>query len=245
MSKPSKPVPVSTLLPLVLMILAAACSTTTPLERMQIPQHFATTPAPPNGEYEMGLHESFNKFGESDNVEVVFLGDSITWGWTRTGRKVWDQYYGHRQAVNFGVGGDKTGQVLWRIDHGNFDNISPKLIVLLIGINNGANNTAPEIAEGVAAVIQRLRRKLPRSRILVLGIFPFGANSYRNHANPIIAGYADGRMIHYLNIDEAFLDEDGKIDPGLMPDGLHLSEAGYQAWAEAIEPKMAELLGDK
>lgn len=105
---------------------------------------------------------------------MLFIGDSITHGWEGGAKEYWDKYYAPRNAVNLGFNGDRTQDVLWRLDHGEIDGIFPKLAVLMIGTNNSNVdwNTAKEISEGVQAICCRLRMKLPHTKILILGVFP-------------------------------------------------------------------------
>ena len=124
-------------------------------------------------------HEKINERAKQGDVDLLFLGDSITDNWAGPGKQVWEKYYGNRKAMNAGIGGDKTEHVLWRLDNGNVDGIKPKLAVIMIGTNNsGGNvNSAEDIAEGIKAIVNKLREKLPETKILLLGIFPRGATS--------------------------------------------------------------------
>jgi len=209
----------------------------------------AIKPAPREGGW-MTRHESFNKRVKEGNVDLLFIGDSITQGWEGSGKNVWAKSYGSRNAVNLGIGGDRTQHVLWRLDHGNVDGISPKLAVLMIGTNNASSNTPEQIAEGVTAIIKKLREKLPNTKVLVLGIFPRGADASdpkrqtNMKANEQIAKLADGKMIEYLDIGPAFLQDDGTLSKEIMPDLLHLSEKGYQIWAESIEERVKRMMGE-
>lgn len=167
------------------------------------------------------------------------------------GNDIWDSYYGHRKAMNLGIGGDRTQNVLWRLDHGNIDGISPAAAVLMIGTNNsnGTVNTAEEIADGIIGIVKLLRSKLPRTKVLILGIFPRGETPSPQRdknakASEIAMRIADGRMVHYMDIGEHFLLADGTLTKEIMPDYLHLSPLGYQIWAIAIEGKLRELLGE-
>ncbi len=222
-----------------------------PLDKIKVGEHDATTPAPREQEWWQTRHNRFNEIAASgEPVDLVFLGDSITQGWENNGKDVWTEYYGERHAANFGIGGDRTQHVLWRIANGNFEGLSPKLIVLMIGTNNSGANTPREIADGVIAILQALRAKMPETKILLLGIFPRGeddTNAQRgtNRAtNAIIKTVADGEMIHYLDIGPAFLEDDRSLSKEIMPDLLHLSPEGYERWANAIEPQVKQLLED-
>jgi lysophospholipase L1-like esterase len=210
----------------------------------------AVVPAPKEADW-MKRHESFNERVKKGNVDLLFIGDSITEGWERAGKKVWEEFYGKRNAVNLGIGGDRTQHVLWRLDNGNIDGIKPKAAVLMIGTNNSGSNTSEQIAEGVKAIVDKLKAKLPETKILVLAIFPRGANKddarrkVNEGANQLIAKLADDKQVFFLDIGPKFLKEDGTLSKEVMPDLLHLNEASYRIWAESIESKLKELLGEK
>jgi len=197
-------------------------------------------------------NDAVNERVRQGNVDLLFIGDSITHGWEGGGRIYWDLYYAPRNAVNMGFSGDRTQHVLWRLDHGHLEGISPKLAVLMIGTNNsnGNDNTAEEIADGIIAICRRIQAKCPKTKILILAIFPRGpepsAQREKNAKASLLASkIADGKMIHYLDINEHFLGPDGALPQTIMPDYLHPNETGYRIWARAIEPKVAELLGEK
>jgi beta-glucosidase len=183
------------------------------------------------------------------DVDLIFIGDSITQGWEGNGKDVWQKYYGSRHAMNAGIGGDRTQHLLWRLDHGNLDNISPKLAVLMIGTNNAARNEVADTAAGVKADVALIRKKLPNTKILLLAIFPRGETPedplrQKNAAvNDMIQSLADGKMVEFLDIGPKFLGEGGKLSREIMPDLLHLSPAGYEIWATAIEPQVSQVLG--
>src|SRR5687767_8720610 len=122
----------------------------------------------------MDRHEQFVQRARQGNVDVLFLGDSITAGWNGAGREVWRDKIEPLKPANFGIGGDRTQHVLWRITNGELDGISPKLAVLMIGTNNSGDHSAEQIATGVEKIVRTLREKLPQTKVLVLGIFPRG-----------------------------------------------------------------------
>ncbi len=197
-------------------------------------------------------HESFNNRVKQGNVDLILIGDSITHGWEGAGKDAWQKYYGKRNAVNLGIGGDRTQHVLWRLDHGNVDGISPKLAVLMIGTNNSNrdDNTADQIAAGLEAIVKKLREKLPQTKVLVLAIFPRGEkpNPQREKnakASELASKLADNKMVYYLDIGPKFLNADGTLSKDIMPDLLHLSPQGYEIWATSTEPKVVELMGEK
>ena len=177
--------------------------------------------------------------------DIAFIGDSITQGWEGAGKNVWQKYYGNRKCLNFGVGGDRTQHVLWRFENGQLEGIKPRAAVLMIGTNNSNrdDNTEVEILEGVQAVVKQMRTRLPDTKVLVLGIFPRGQTFSAQRGkilqvNQALAKLADGKMIHYLDFGPQLIESDGSIAKSVMPDYLHLSEGGYEIWAEAIEPKL-------
>ena len=210
----------------------------------------AIVPAPREGNW-MKRHDSFNERVKQGNADLIFIGDSITQAWEGPGKNVWAEFYGKRNAVNLGIGGDRTQHVLWRLDHGNIDGIQPKLAVLMIGTNNSGMNTSEQIAAGVKAIVEKLRTKLPETKVLILAIFPRGADKddalrkTNEGANAIIQKLTDDKMVHYLDIGPKFLEADGTLSREVMPDLLHLNEKSYRTWAESTEPKIKELLGEK
>lgn len=215
------------------------------------PTHSAVTPVPRTDEWWVQRHESFNARARQGHVNLVLIGDSITHSWENAGKDMWEKYYGRRKGMNLGISGDRTQHVLWRLENGNLDGISPGVAVLMIGTNNsnGTDNTAAEIADGITAIVEMLRAKLPRTKVLILGIFPRGEapNPQRDknaQASAIVMKLADGRMVHYMDIGQHFLQPDGTLTKDIMPDYLHLTPWGYQIWAIAIEQKLRELLGE-
>ena len=214
----------------------------------------AIIPAPRDSGW-IKRHEAFVKQARAGGIDLLFLGDSITDFWRSRGSNVWHTCYGSRHAANFGISGDRTQHVLWRLDHGEVDGIKPKVVVLMIGTNNTGKerdgktirNTAPEAVEGVTAVVRELRAKLPESKILLLAIFPRGdkTNPMREELREInlqLALLADGKTVKFLDLGPHFLEADGNISRDVMPDLLHPSAKGYQIWAEAMEPTLVEML---
>lgn len=214
------------------------------------PKHDAVKPVPREANW-LKRHEAINARVAQGNVDLVFIGDSITQGWEGAGKKVWQEFYGKRNAANLGIGGDRTQHVLWRLQNGNLEGISPKLAVVMIGTNNSGTNTPREIADGVAAIVRTIRDKSPQTEILLLAIFPRGANEkdarreVNTKTNNLIARLAEDKKVHFLDIGPEFLDEQGELTREIMPDLLHLSGKGYRIWAESIEPSVKKLLGEK
>lgn len=191
-------------------------------------------------------HDSFVKIANEGKAELLFLGDSITQGWSGA-KDIWSKSFGAYNPANFGIGGDKTQHVLWRIQNGELDRFAPKAIVLMIGTNNSGADSEVAIAAGVTKIVKTIREKTPKSKILLLGIFPRGEkpNPIRdkiNAVNGIIAKLDDKQHVFFLDIGNRFLEPDGSISKEIMPDFLHLSQKGYQIWSEAISPTLTELM---
>jgi len=183
------------------------------------------------------MHESFLSRAKQGNVDLLFLGDSITQGWHDN--QVWQRYYGPRHAANFGIGGDRTEHILWRLANGEVEGIKPKVVVLMIGTNNAGSNSADDIASGVTAIVKDLRKRLPETHVLLLGVFPRSEKSDKLRAklqqvNEQISKLDDGSHVTYLDIGKSFLNPDGTISREIMPDFLHLSAKGYLLWADEV-----------
>ena len=236
--------------------------TTDPYE-LAAKSHSAVTPADrAHIEWWIPRHEQvLERIGRGD-VDLIMVGDSITHRWENNGKAIWDQYYAPRNAVNMGFSGDRTQHVLWRFDHGEISGINPKLAVLMIGTNNSNDDTAEEIADGIKSICAEMQAKLPKTKILILAIFPRASGNSEQRkliepgatfndqwakndkASRLASEIADNKMIYYLEINKDFLNKDGVLTREVMPDLLHLSEYGYEIWAEAIEPTVQELMGE-
>ena len=188
-----------------------------------------------------------------EKVDLLMVGDSITHGWENKGKAVWDKYYASRNAFNIGFSGDRTEHVIWRFQNGAIDDINPKLAVLMIGTNNtGHRKENPEhTAIGIRRVIDELQLRLPNTKVLLLGVFPRGADKedelrkINDQINETISGYADEKKVWYLDISDEFLEESNVLPKSIMPDLLHPNEKGYEIWAQAMEPMVKELLGEE
>ena len=191
-------------------------------------------------------HEGFVTQAKQGGIDVLFVGDSITDGWRN--QKLWQERYVPLKAADFGISGDRTEHVLWRLQNGELDGIKPKVVVLMIGTNNTRNNSAPEIVEGITAIVKEFRTRLPESKILLLGVFPRDAqpdtpNRVKiKEINSNIAKMDDGKRVKYLDIGGKFLEPDGTMSKEVMPDFLHPNEKGYQIWADAMEGTLMAML---
>ena len=186
------------------------------------------------------------------DYDLEFIGDSITQGWEGGGKNVWTNFYGARKCINMGVSGDRTQHVLWRFENGQLDGIKAKVAIVMIGTNNSNkdDNTEADILEGVTAIVNQIRTRQPDTKILLLAIFPRGKTFSPQRGkilqvNQALARLDDGNHIFYLDFGPQFIENDGSIATGMMRDALHPGEAGYKVWANAMEPKIKELLSEK
>ncbi len=198
-------------------------------------------------------HEGFVALASQGDVDLLFLGDSITGLWDKTAPSVWSRHYAPRKVANFGIGGDHIQHLLWRLDHGELDGIKPRVVVLMVGTNNIPHETEDQVVEGVKAVVDRVRHKLPGAKILLLGVTPRGLNRDPSQVttapdprvprlNARLARLEDGPTIRYLDIGPALLDGSGRLVQVIQPDFLHLSRKGYQIWADAMEPTLWNMM---
>jgi len=188
---------------------------------------------------------------------LLFIGDSITEGWIHNAKNqapdVWKSHYWQYNPADFGIGGDRTEHVLWRIDHGELDGLTPKVVVVMIGTNNvPPGNPAEEIVAADTKIVQEIHDKIPDAKVLLLGIFPRGADpkdpkvadmrAEIKQINSELAKLDDGNKTRYLDIGDKFLDADGVIQKDIMSDALHPTPKGYQIWAEAMQPLLDEMM---
>jgi beta-glucosidase len=244
--------------------LALACLLLSTAEvRAAAPGHTsidASAPAPvraddPRYRYFLDHHASFLQRAKAGPVGLLFLGDSITEGWKHA-PDLWTERYQRYQPANFGIGGDTTQGVIWRIAHGELDGIHPRVVVLMLGTNNTATHTAAQIAAADRKIVALIRQKLPGTKVLLLAIFPRGPRKASDGTiedgvsrmkviravNPELAKLDDGRNVRYLDIGAKFLGPDGKIPDAIMADHLHPTPAGYRIWADAMQPLLDEML---
>lgn len=208
----------------------------------------SVTPAPRGGGW-LERHERITSRAVPGEVDVIFIGDSITEGWEKAGKEAWAKHFARFKPMNAGISGDRTEHVLWRLDHGTIEGITPKVAVLMIGTNNARTSTPVQIADGITAIVTKLREDLPETKILLLGIFPRGADpsdplrQTNEAANAIVKDLDDGEHVFYRDIGQAFLTADGVLEKKIMPDLLHLSAEGYEIWATSITPMLEQLVG--
>ena len=191
--------------------------------------------------------------------DLLFIGDSITDLWTYQadhqypgGLNTWNKRY-KDIATNFGITGDKTQTVLWRLTEGkSLEGYTPKHIVLLIGINNLLQGDTPDdTVAGIKSITDYLRKVLPDSKVLILGIFP----CHERATDPIrakirmtnerIKKLADFQNVYFVDIGNVFMEKDEAITKDVMRDLLHLSPQGYEMWADAMEPYLKAFLNNE
>lgn len=206
----------------------------------------ATQPVPRDD----ARHKSFVERAQQGDIDLLFVGDSIT-DWWRTpsrGLPEFEKNFGQYKTANFGIAGDTTQGVLWRMQNGELEGFKAKLIVFMLGTNNIGRNTNEDIAAGDRAIVEEFKKRQPQAKILVLGVFPRGAapNTPARQAiaeiNSHLAKLADNRQVFYMDIGPAFLEPDGTLTTEVMNDGLHPTTKGYALWAAAIKDKVTELM---
>jgi beta-glucosidase len=176
------------------------------------------------------------------NQKIIFIGDSITQGWE--GTEAWavlNQRYDNK-ITNLGFSGDRTQNVIWRLENGEFPvGINPENVVIMIGTNNSFERYAPEaIASGIGKILKIINDNSPSARIILLSILPCGSGNndeytQRNNAvNEIIKKYDGYLGISYLDIAQYYVDSNGALKKELFTDRLHLSSDGYHLWKEKI-----------
>jgi lysophospholipase L1-like esterase len=198
-------------------------------------------------------HRANLEVAKQGDAELLFMGDSITDFWRNpegnyAGKPVQDKYFGQWKVANYGIAGDTTQGVLFRLQDGEGKGINPRAIMLMIGTNNTGRNSVGEIAEGVGAIVQSLQTNFPNAKILLLGIFPRGAaatdpaRATIADINKIIAKLADGTRVQYLDIGKGFLDDTGAIPKDVMSDALHPTGKGYEIWAKAVIDPITKMM---
>ena len=204
----------------------------------------------PNSAF-MEKHAKYVEQAKKGDVGLLFLGDSITEQWHKQ-QEMFDEHYGKYKAANFGIGGDRTQHVLWRIENGELEPpMKPKVIVLLIGTNNSAADPADKIASGVEKIVSTARDKTG-AKILLLAVFPRGETPEKaakqretiKAVNERIKKLDDGKNVRFLDFGDKLTNADGTISKDIMPDYLHLSKQGYEIWASAIDGPVKEMMGE-
>ncbi|MDO4570601.1 MAG: platelet-activating factor acetylhydrolase IB subunit [Planctomycetia bacterium] len=217
-----------------------------------VAQNIATTPTEKKDGWWQTRHAQKCEQAAKGDVDIVFLGDSITHFWEGNGKSVFDKYYKDYNVLNLGFSADRTEHVLWRLNNGEIDGIAPKMLVLMIGTNNvghGSTNPAQTI-EGIQAILETLGEKLPNTKVLLLAVFPRSekpTDALRVKVEEINAGLpalCDNERVFFLNFNDQFLTKEGILTREIMPDLLHPGAAGYEIWANAIQPYVEKWVSD-
>lgn len=217
-------------------------------------QHVATTPSDKPDEWWTKRHAGNVEQMNKGDIDLLMIGDSITHSWESAGKKYWDMYYAQRKPINLGFSGDRTENVLWRLDNLPLDKISPKAAMLMIGTNNvGHGSSNPQqAAEGILEIVKRLEKAFPEMKVLVLNVFPrdpLPNGEMRQKVDEINSLLPellkDQKNVRLLNINDNFLEPNSVLSPSMMPDYLHPKDKGYGIWARSVEPVLEEFLGEK
>jgi lysophospholipase L1-like esterase len=235
----------------IFLVLAATAAAQTPADR-------ATPRIDPNS---AAAHAELLEKAKRGRTDIYFEGDSIVRRWGATDYPEflanWKQNFHGWNAADFGWGADQLQHILWRLENGELDGVSPKVIVFLGGTNNvGSRPPADpdakveDVTRGVRAILRVMQEKAPRATIILTAIFPRNDNMavmpLINRINANLAKLADGKRIRFLNVNDQLADADGRLVDGMMnPDKLHPAINGYQVWADALKPIFTELLGPR
>jgi lysophospholipase L1-like esterase len=206
-------------------------------------------------------HSQLLAKAKQPGIDVYFEGDSITRRWGAVDYPDllanWKQNFFGWNAADFGWGGDRTQNILWRLESGELEGVNPKVVILLAGTNNvgdlstpgGAYARADDVTRGLQAILHVIRKKAPAATIIVMGIFSRNDNMafipLIDRINRRLSEFADGQKIRYLNINDKLAGGDGSVLDGMInaKDKLHPTVKAYQVWADALKPILTELLG--
>ena len=216
----------------------------------------ATTPAPLEESWsvEWWIPRHEGKLAARDpGIDLVMIGDSITHGWEDPGKAVWERHFAAVDTLNLGFSGDRTENVLWRLEQGEVDGLDPGLVVMMIGTNNTGHRMDPPevIAAGIRKILGELETRLPGTPVLLLAIFPRGETPddpmrvNNEQTNRLLEELAAEAGVEYADFNAGFLTDSGVLEAGIMPDLLHPNEAGYEIWAAQLEPWLARYVADR
>lgn len=201
-------------------------------------------------------HDELVQKARSGVIDVYFIGDSITRRW---GALDYPELLAHFQssffgwnAANFAWGGDRTQNILWRLDNGELEDVRPKVFAIQAGTNNlddfaDDGERVAAVAAGIVAIVERCQRYAPDALVVLTAVFPRRDRPELNASiaaiNERLASYAAGRDVRYVNINDRLADSRGLLREDMSGDGLHLSLAAYEIWADALKPILRERFG--
>lgn len=213
------------------------------------------------------FHRVNREVADAQNTQLIFLGDSITWSWSlgpETGKEIWENQFAAYKPINMGNSGDITPVMLHRVTRGNLDFADgqhPKVAVLLCGINNlgvsqsaggreqwhlGSHCPPADIANGIRAIAQVFRRRLPGTRLIMMATLPVSDDGNRakcRQASAINAALVrNDNEVAFVDLQDKFLLPDGSLNKQLFTDGTHLTAEGYRIWAKGIEPLILKFM---
>ncbi len=192
-----------------------------------------TRPAPRDAQW-LKRHEAYVEEAKRGGIDLLLLGDSITEAW-RGQKDLWAERFAPLRAANFGLAGDCTQHLLWRLRNGEIDGLRPRKVMLMIGTNNlgRAKQDVDSTVAGVKAVVEEIRKQTPSTKILLLGILPRRDLDLKEKIRDANAALAKLEGV-------TFLDFGDRLEPAMLPDGMHLSAAGFRIWADAVKDELAK-----
>ena len=237
-------------------ILLSGCASRDNNSAPEITKNPAAMAVKGEGEWWMERHQTILSRLSKD-PELILIGNSIFHSLDNENRQeVWEKYLDQYRTVNMGISGDRTENVIWRLQNGSLENINPKVAVILIGTNNTDGNhylnisTPEELAGGIWKIWEIVEEKLPETKILIMGILPYGYKpNHRNNINKATNSHISkfpekNPNIHYTDICQVYLDNEGNVRDELMPDYLHPDSAGHLLMFETLQEDIAKLMED-
>lgn len=227
------------------------------------PEQVVQTPNPatvPVEGYAKKRHAEKAELLKANKYNLLMFGNSITHNFEKPEyQPIWNQFFAPRNALNLGTSAYRTENLIWEIQNLPLENQSPKVVLVEIGTNNideknyPTRHTAGQLAGGIQTIVKLLREKLPQTKIIVTRCFPgcYGGPNPTSHrailerASDLVSKLADNKTVFYCDVNHVFLNLDGSINHDQMPDWLHPSPSGAKAWAQAMEPLLSQLMGDK
>jgi lysophospholipase L1-like esterase len=187
-------------------------------------------------------HDTFVARAKQGDVDLLWLGDSIIDNWNRA-KGTYRKLYPNVKAANFGIGGDGTQNLLWRLENGELDGLQPKVVIVLIGGNNVQWHQTEQIAAAIERIVKTIRAKCPKAKVLLMGILPRAdieasspGHQRIREVNAIISKLDDGQYVRYLDIRSKLTNADGTLLEDAFVDKVHLSSKGFTLWAESMQP---------